>query len=312
MTFPAPKAFNEEGIQFVWDSTSISLAETCLRKYKFKMIDGWQPYERSVHLEFGGLYATALEHYFKHLADGMSVDEALCAIVHEALVSSWNFDVDAEGNRSGGAPMTFDHNTKTRENLIRTIVWYFEEFEGNLMTTYMLSNGRPAVEHSFKLPVDNGLIFSGHLDRLVNYSGGVYVMDQKTTGGAITQYFFDGFSPDIQMSMYTFAGKAIFDIPVKGVVIDAAQIMVGFTRFARGFAFRTPSQLDEWYDNSMYTIEVAQAATKANHFPMNRASCGNYGGCEFRKICSRSPDVREQFLKADFKLAPRWDPATER
>jgi hypothetical protein len=57
------------------------LAETCLRKYYYKMIVGWQPERKSVHLLFGGWYASALESYHKYVADGMSQDEALAEVV---------------------------------------------------------------------------------------------------------------------------------------------------------------------------------------------------------------------------------------
>lgn len=335
------KSFDESGIQFAFDSTSIKLAETCLRKYYYKMIVGWQPEHKSVHLLFGGWYATALESYHKYVADGQSQDDALVEVVHEALTETWVFpdcencsgtgrmakpaalDDMAEGPcdicngegklTDGGSPWVSDHNTKTRENLIRTIVWYVDQFgDDDSCSTVILSNGKPAVEHSFRLEADNGIILSGHLDRLVEYGHQPYIQDQKTTGSTISSRFFDSFNPDTQMSLYTFAGKAIFDIPIKGVMIDAAQIAVGFTRFERGFSFRDEGQLNEWYDNSMYHIERARQATRDDYFPLNPSSCNNYGGCEFRHICSKAPSVREQFLKGDFVIKPRWDPLEPR
>ena len=323
------KSFDESGVQFAFDSTSLKLAETCLRKYQYKLIFGWQPERKSVHLLFGGWYASALESYYRYVADGMSSDDALIEVVSEKLVETWEFPdcencqgtgivgktvpctyCNGEGKLTeGGAPWQSDHNTKTRENLIRTIVWYIDQFgEDDSCQTVILSNDKPAVEHSFRLEADNGIILCGHLDRLVEYGGKVYIQDQKTTGSTITARYFEGYNPDSQMSLYTFAGKSIFGLPIKGVMIDAAQIAVGFTRFERGFSFRTDDQLNEWSDHSMYHIEKARQATRDNHFPLNPSSCNNYGGCEFRHICSKAPSVREQFLKGDFVQGRRWDP----
>jgi hypothetical protein len=330
------QSFDASGVQFAWDSTSIKLAETCLRKYQYKMILGWQPERKSVHLLFGGWYASALESYHKYVADGMSQDEALAEVVSEALTETWVFpdcpncggtgteelphydttitmtcqDCNGEGKlMEGGEPWQSDHNTKTRENLIRTIIWYVDQFgEDDSCSTVVLSNGKPAVEHSFRLEADNDIILSGHLDRLVEYGGQPYIQDQKTTQSTISSRYFDSYNPDTQMSLYTFAGKAIFNLPIKGIMIDAAQIAVGFTRFERGFSFRTEDQLNEWYDNSMYHIERARQATRDNYFPLNPSSCNNYGGCEFRHICSKAPSIREQFLKGDFVKGKRWDP----
>jgi hypothetical protein len=180
------------------------------------------------------------------------------------------------------------------------------------MTTFIDSHGKPAVEYSFSLNVDDGIVFSGHMDRLVEYNGSLMVQDQKTTKSTLSPYYFDQYSPDTQMSMYSFAGSMVYNSPVKGVVIDAAQIAVGFTRFERGLTFRTADQLNEWYDDAMWHVNQIRQATRDNHFPMNPASCGNFGGCEFRRICSLSPMVRGQFLAGNFQQGPRWDPLERR
>lgn len=306
--------FDSTGVQYAWDSTSIKLAETCLRKYQYKMLARWQPARKSVHLLFGGWYATALENFHKAIAEGVDYEAALCDVVHEALIATWEHETDESNDPipETGGPWISDHNTKTRENLIRTIIWYLDQFKDDPCKTVILSDGSAAVEHSFKLPVDNDIILCGHLDRLVDYSGKLYVQDQKTTGSTISGRFFDSFNPDTQMSLYTFAGKAIFNLPVKGVMIDGAQIAVGFTRFERGFTFRDEGQLSEWYDNAMYTIERARTAVREDHFPMNPSSCGNYGGCEFRHICARSPSVRSNFLAGDFTQGEQWNPMRAR
>lgn len=311
----------DDGGQFAWDATSLTLWQTCPRKYYYKMVEGWQAKELSVHLWFGQHYATALEQYHKLRALEASHDEALIAVVRAALVNTWEHELDANGERieGTGQPVKFVHSSKTRENLIRTIVWYFEHFEDDPCKTVLLTNGKPAVELSFTLPVENGIVFCGHMDRLVDYNGEVYVQDQKTSGSAVdSMYYFTQFNPDTQMSMYTFAGKAILGTPVSGVMIDAAQIMVGFTRFARNFTPRTDSQLNEWYDNTLDHITQARRifqewnCNERQAFPMNLASCGNYGGCEFRKVCSVSPHVRENFLNAEFTKDKRWDPLERR
>ncbi len=309
------KSFDASGVQFGWDSTSIKSAEKCLRYYFYKHIEGWQPRRKSVHLLFGGWYATALESYHSYVANGMDSEEAIIEVVSEAMCETWLYEEDEQGEPipGTGGPWLSDHNTKTRENLIRTIVWYLDQFGADdNCKTVILASGKAAVEHSFQIDVDDGIVLSGHIDRLVEYGGKTYVQDQKTTGSTISARFFDGFNPDTQMSLYTFAGKALFGVPVAGVMIDGAQIAVGFTRFERGFTYRDKGSLNEWYDEAMWTIELAQRATREAFFPKNAASCGNYGGCEFRHVCSRSPSVRENFLKADFEQRPRWDPLEAR
>lgn len=602
------QSLDPSGLQFAWNSGTLKLAEECPRKYQLRVIEGWERPGRSVHLIFGGIYASALEYYHKLMAQGSDNEDALVATVLRAMTLSWDSETSS--------PFPFDHAAKTRENLIRTIVWYLDQFGPNDNLVTFRPSGIAAVEQTFAIDVDDGQVLVGHLDRVVEYNGDLYVTDNKaqpltskvltqdgwrmikelavgdlvatksgkfvalkniipkgvtkvyrvmfndrtsvlcgidhlwtvndqfmrgwetltlqelidkkphikyhvplcepiqhptrelplhpyvlgvllgdgylnggsivlstthewlaqkvsdflpagdimrrghkdnndwvisggatlaaikqlglkgclartkfipdlykfsseeqrrdllsgllitdgtwnnkdrlydsmslqltqdvcelvrslggqaryrptatqcyrvairmenlptklgrryiteilrvsddytaclevespdglyitenhivthnTTGNTITGQFFNQFSPDMQMSLYTFAGKAVFHSPVKGVVIDGAQIAVGFSRFERGFTFRSEGQLSEWYDNTMRLIHQTRGYAKQNYFPMNTSSCGNYGGCPFRYICSRTPEVRPQFLKGDFDQAPYRDPLEER
>lgn len=317
---PKRKSFNEAGVQFAWDATSISAAQTCLRYYQYTIIEGWRGNMENEHLRFGKHFATALEHYHKHVAAGMDWLEALHEVVAEALRDTWDRDMRPESPPEDptlrdpvGAPWVSTHASKNRENLIRSIVWYIDEFhEADKIKTKILTDGTPAMEHSFVLPVDNDIVFTGHLDRVGEYEGDDLIIDNKSTQHTITPYWFEQFKPHTQFSMYTFAGKAIFNLPIKGVLIDGAQIAVGFTRFARATSFRTEGELNEWYDDAHFWIAQAQKATLDNYFPMNPASCSNYGGCRFRGVCSKSPGLRENFLKASFNQKDPWDPLVAR
>lgn len=308
----ANKKSFRHGVQFAWDATSIELAQVCLRKYYYSMIRCITPKDTSVHLVFGGIYASALETFYKLRAQGKTIDDALIDVVHKAMIDSWDFELSA--------PKVFDHPAKTRRNLIRTIVWYIEQFAEETehgLKTYHLETGEPAVELSFTLDVGTDVIFRGHLDRVVEMGNLKYVMDQKTTGGTVGTYFFNQFNPSNQMSLYSWAGRAILDAPISGVIIDAAQIAVNFTRFERGITTRTKAQLDEWYNSAMHTIHMAQdvsmvdGAEEAEKWPMNAASCGNYGGCPFRNLCAASGSVRDRLIRSDY-TDHNWDPLVDR
>lgn len=294
----------KDGLQWAWDATSITAAMTCPRKYYYSMILGIQPAELSVHLRFGQLYASALEHFYKHRAEGKTIDEALFLVVKEAMLETW----------TDSSPEKFLDPAKNRFGLIRSIIWYVDQFgeespEG--VQTYHLADGRPAVEISFSMELSEDIILCGRLDRIVTYAGQRYVMDQKTTGSTIAPYFFDRFKLDNQMSLYTLAGQIILSSPVKGVLIDGAQIAVGFTRFERGFTYRTQEQLDEWLQVATEIIHRTRSYTALRTFPMNLTACTNYGGCPFAKICSASPSHREEIIWTEFK--PKvWDPIQRR
>jgi len=278
--------WSPDGRQLIWSAHSLGIAKDCKRKYFYAIVNRWERRGDSVHLVFGGHYADALEHYHKHRAAGADHDEAQHLVIKETLEASF--------------PWTNDHNAKTRETLIRSIVWYTEEYQDDPCQTVILANGKPAVELEFNLQLNDEIMLAGRIDRVVNYAGDYYIQDQKTTGSTVGSWYFKRYTPDNQMSLLTVAGQVIWKLPVKGVMVDAAQIAVGFTRFERGFAFRTQEMLEEWLRDAEYHIRETWRAEEAG-WPMNDSACQKYGGCPFLDICNKSPQVREEFLRTSFE-----------
>lgn len=288
MTTTSP--YLPDGRQFAWNSTALGLAKDCLYKYKLAFLEGWAPRSLNDNITFGHWYAAALESYHKMRAQDLLHEECLREVVRTTLQSTHLWEGD---------------NVKNRQTLIRSIIWYLEEFKDDPCQTITLKDGHPAVELTFAFEYKPEITLCGHLDRVVEYAGEVYIQDQKTTGASLGRYYFSRYSPDNQMSLYTVAGQIIWNMPVKGVMIDAAQIAVGFTRFERGFAFRTPEQSEEWLVDAEWHIHKTWEATLKGRFPQNDAACMKYGGCQFMAICSKSPQVREAFLATDFERRPR-------
>jgi hypothetical protein len=301
------------------------------------MIRQLAPRQKSVHLLFGGHYATALEHFYKHRALGDDIDTALLKVVREAMENSWEYKTcetcqgmgylspddpddtledcpDCLLGKVSVGPQAFLDNAKTRFNLIRTIVWYVEQFGDETaagITTHHLSNGKPAVELSFTLDLDDEFVLCGHLDRVVDYGGSLFVMDQKTTGSTIGPYFFKPFDLDTQMTLYSIAGQVVLQSPVAGVIIDGAQIAVNFSRFERGFTYRTKDQLEEFLQNTKHVVRTIQSYTLLDFFPMNTTACGNYGGCPFAPLCKAPPKLREKVMETEYSTRV-WSPIERR
>lgn len=296
------KSFDEGG-QFAWDATSLTVASECLRKYYYTLILDLEPVEKSVHLLFGGLYASALEQYYHLRADGKSLDDALAEVIHKTLI-------DAEGKE-------FLSNSKTLPNLLRSIIWYVDEFDqverDTEVETYHLADGKPAVELSFSFELTDDLLYCGHLDRVAKMGEDLYILDQKTSGSTLTDYYFRQFKPSMQMMGYTWAGRILLKTPVRGVIIDAAHIKVGGTEYQRRLVQYTEEQLTEWVESVLHTAYLAREAYQANKWPQNFSACGNYGGCPFRTLCAAPASLRKNFIKGSFQQrTDPWDPLVPR
>lgn len=292
-------------IQYAWDATSLEAFKRCPRLYFYEMIEGWRPKRESVDLRWGAEFHTAMHQYHLIRADDIKHDEAVFHVVRELMYRVEDWDPD--------------HKYKTRFTLIRSVIRYLDQYEHDPAKTVMQSNGKPAVELSFSFELDYGpkdstqpYILCGHLDRLVDFQGEIFAEDYKSTKSTPGPYFWNQFEPNNQMSLYTLAGKIIFQTNIKGVLIDSIQLMVDDTRCTRGTTYRTEDQLQEWLiDLNAWLIKAEEYAI-AQYWPMNDTACDKYGGCKFRDICSKSPSVRERFLKGDFNKEEPWNPLIPR
>lgn len=310
-------------IQFAWDSTSLGYLKTCAKLYEYVMLEGWQPKGESLHLRFGSEYHEAIQDYEIAKAAGETHTDAIHTAVRNLLIRIRDWKVDA-GSKAG--------NYKNPTTLLQLVIDYFDHYADDPAETLILGNGKPAVELSFSFALDWGprptydeqgrqpafqpYLLSGHLDRVVTFNDSIFVLDHKTTTTTPSQYFFAGFNPSNQMTLYTLAGRVVLDTPIRGVIVEAAQIMLEApSRFVREPTHRTQDQLDEWVGDLRYWFFLAEQYAEAGHWPMNDTACGMYGGCKFKEVCAKSPQVREIYLKSDFiKLeeSARWNPLKPR
>lgn len=298
-----------------WDSTMLGLLKECPRKFKYVIIDGWQSNGFAAHLAFGIAYHKALEQYDKDIAEGFGHDSAVLRAVQFCLSYGTRND---EGKFIPYDSAFTKEPNKTRDTLLRSIVWYLEHFKDDPLETVVLANGKPAVELSFKInlelqsPDGDPFILCGHFDRIVQQGGEFFYLDRKTSKNELNPRYWAQFSPNNQMSLYHSATQLVLSKPARGGIIDAVQIGVTFARFKRHQINRTPGQLQEWLQDTYHWIGMAMQYASQGYWPMNDKSCGNYGGCAFQPICSRDPKVREVFLKNEGYHKRRWNPLESR
>jgi len=295
-------------MQWAWDSTSLGWLKKCPRLYEYSMIRGYQG-RKSFHLYFGIEFHQAMHDYELLKAEGLDHDKATCETIFRLLRRTYTWESES--------------TTKNRETLVRSVIWYLEHYKEDAAKTIILANGKPAIELSFKVSTNIEINFlppggwqfaekyymvCGHLDRLAEFGDSPYVTDRKTTDKTVGSYYFENFNPDNQMSFYTAFAQIVYELPLKGVIIDAVQTAVGFTRPERGMTMRSPDQTSEWLHDLEYWLRMAEAFAKNEHWPMNDTACI---GCRFREVCSKSPGVRDTYLASNFDVR-HWNPLVER
>lgn len=318
MAWPDNSAFSAKlpTLQLAWDSTSLGDLKKCPRYYELRMVHGWSSRTRSVHLDFGIWLHSARERYYHARAGGANHESALDTALQYVLTATWDQTLDR--------PWHSGDKYKNRLTLAQTLVDYCDKWKDDPLQTVILSNGKPAVEVSFRFGLgfgpttsvpydpqidaggdDEEFLLCGHLDRIVSFQERVWGSDLKTTQHSVDSHYFSQFSPDNQMSVYSLAGRVVLKEKLAGMIIDACQVLVTEPpRFARALVERTEQQLAEFARGLHVLLRQAEQYARANFWPQNEKACFR---CEFRPICSRAPSVREQWLKADFTKRT-WDP----
>ena len=188
-----------------------------------------------------------------------------------------------------------------------------------------LQNGKASVELSFKFalneldedgtfvsPTGEDYLLCGHFDKLALWNGELFVPDKKTSKYELDDTYFLQYTPDIQVSVYSIAGRVITKQDVQGVVIDGTQLLVSGSRFRRKEIPRSEAQLEAFLLDLKFYLHTAYLCAVNDHWPMNEEACG-WGKmmCQFRPVCSCEPSGQEDVLK-NFYVKRIWDPMIAR
>ena len=212
-----------------------------------------------------------------------------------------------------------EDEAKNRHTLLRAVVWYVDEQpEEGAVQPYVFPDGRPGVEVSFQVPLPlpspdgEPYILCGHIDSFAQFGEEVGPRERKSTMKTLGPWYFDRYSPDIQIDTYDLVSTLLFpDIAAKWVMLEATQTSAGFAKFQRQFIYNTEGRRAEHLQDTMYWIKRAEADAQAGYYPQNKASCYAHGGCPFREICNTDPSTRESWLKSRY-VVNKWNPLRER
>lgn len=199
---------------------------------------------------------------------------------------------------------------KDRAALIRAIVWYTDDQKGAGLATVSLPQAdgtqRAMVEVPWAMPLAGGFWLMGWWDKVAALGDEVFITDHKSTKKTLNDDYFAQYNPNVQVSFYDPSGDLLraAGIQYKGVMIEAAQMMVGGVRFAsRVYTISAARRAEFGHDLGRFFAEaVRNHAT--GHYPRNRAACFL---CEFKRVCGAEPHERPHILAEHYERS-RWNP----
>lgn len=318
--------------QTAWDSTSLASYMQCPRRYWYEILEGWRPKALSADILFGSAMHESCAVYETHRLNGMEHDPALIAAVRYALKKSKGGILDPVSGEELRNLDEADDPRKTRYTLVRTLVWWADEFgQDDQLPTVVLPDGRPGLELSFRLPIGiesrdgDPILLCGHFDKVADYGDTKLLVERKTTKSSISAHYWRKWNPNVQVYDYDLAAGIVFgDDAAGGVMMEVFQTAITLSRTERHEIRRTRPEREEWLRELRRWIGRAEldatAALEAHDvpdanpidaYPRNTAACTLHGGCPFQRICSKSPGVREIYLKGEFQRLT-WNPLANR
>lgn len=319
----------------VIDSSIMNDLKECPTKFWLAHCQDWKPKGVSVHLHAGGAFAVGceatrrafylgeyrkwvpprqitphaeLDGYWDTRPGPTSNRELAIACGVEALIASYG-DYEAPDFGSG--------SSKTLDRMAGALIYYWDNYPLNHDSAFpiMLPGNKRGIEFSFTevLPIDhpdtgNPLLYTGRLDAVLNFAGGHWGFDEKTTT-SLGSTWAGKWGLRGQFLGYTWGCRQA-GLPIKGIVVRGVSILKTKYETAESINEYPDWMIDQWYVEMLEYIEDAIVQYKRRRFRHNYGeACSNYGGCQFRTPCS-SRDTAP-WLESQFERR-HWNPVTRK
>lgn len=314
----------------VVDSSLLAAFKQCPEMCKKVYFENWKPKEPSVHLRAGGAFAKGIEVARKAFYCGEIETWQVVGLKEDGhtLVSDW---VTEQSNPTSSdeavalgmqALLAFygdfacpPDSAKSAERTAGALEFYFERYpllhgECDPVT---LPSGKRGIEFNFVEPLPvlhpttgNPLLYCGRLDALLNYAGGVFMCDEKTTTqlGATWSRQWDLRS---QFTGYAW-GCSQAGIRPQGVIVRGVSILKTKYDTQEAISNRPVWQIDRWLKETCWWLEDMKTAWSTGRWRHNLDhACGDFGGCTFRQACSSQDET--PWLDSYFERR-HWNPIT--
>ena len=283
------------------DSSMMATFRSCPQKFFRSYLQHWKPQNESVHLIAGGAFASGLEAARQaFFVDGKGQEESLGLGLQKLIEHYGDFSCPHD-------------SAKSLERMCGAFEFYFDNYplgyDGMIPIT--LPSGRRGIEFSFAEPLPlnhpvtgQPLLFTGRMDMLAEFAGGVYIEDDKTTS-SLGASWSRQWEMRSQFTGYQWAVQNA-GIPVAGIIIRGVSILKTKYETQQALTYRSPMEVDRWLTQTTRDLNRMLQMWEDNWYDYNMDhACGEYGGCNMLSIC-KSNDP-ESWLSTYFTQRV-WDP----
>ena len=285
----------------IFDSSMLGSFKSCPEMFNKTYIKEYKPKESSVHLHAGAAFAKGIETArTEFYVNGLHADDAIAAGL-SALI------------RHYGDYQCPPDSAKSLERMAGALEFYFSNYPltPDDSVPFILPGGRHAIEFSFAQPLPilhpisgDPLLYVGRMDAIINYAGGIYICDEKTTtqlGASWSRQWdlraqFTGYAWGCQQS----------GIRVDGAIVRGVSILKTKYDTQQAISYRPEWQVERWYEEMLDWVEDIKKCWETGKYRHNfDHACAEYGGCTFRQACCSQDET--PWLETYFERR-HWNP----
>jgi hypothetical protein len=301
----------------ILDATLLTSIMTCGRftdlrqNHSFVQITG-----KSNSLECGSIVHKALEVFYDSMSKGFKRDLAISngMAAAELYIKGCQFCTDfipsdeLDKPKCGHPPNEYPGVKNTPPDsegyqtgwrwVLQTLIEYFDFYKND----YWVPLETEVVKRKILFEDDEiRILWKAKLDLIADTNQGIYPIDHKTM-----KQRRDSLSLNNQ-----FTGQCLV-MGVNRVIINK----IGFQKslkpaekFTRDVMSYSNDRLMEWQSEILpFWAYQLISYSEADHWPPNFTNCENkYGLCIFTKVCEAERSQREEELKKNFIVGPKWD-----
>src|SRR6188768_1682758 len=312
----SPTILTQPKKNLIMDATMLSALMSCARYHDLRFNHRFVSERgKSNSLEVGSLIHKVLETYYKQKIDGFARNTA----IGNAMTAGQMYILgcphcanETEGQPScGHEPGEYPGMTNTPEQSSGFVVgWrfaldtceqYFEFYKNDAFIPL-------AVEHVKREVIyeddEIRVMWKAKLDLVVDTNQiGIVTMDHKTFKQRREQSTLNN----------QFTGHCVL-YNTRNVIVNKIGLQSSIKniadRLTREVVSYSSDRIDEWQSEIVpyYAYKYIQFS-ETGYWPPDYTHCDNkYGACMYTEVCEANRNMREEVLKANFQVAPIWDP----
>ena len=287
----------------VLDSSMLATFKHCAQKFKKVNIEQWKAKEESVHLIAGAAFAKGIEVARRSFyEEGHSAEDSVALGLQALLTAYGNFECPAD-------------SAKSANRMAGALEFYFDNYPLSMddQSPIVLPNGKRAIEINFVHPIEilhpetgNPLQYCGRLDAILNFAGGAFKTDEKTTtslGPTWSRKWdlrsqFIGYEWGCRQGGIKTNGSLVRGISILKTKYETQQAIINHPDW----------MVERWHEEMLQWVRQMILCWQQGLWLYNMDdACADFGGCQFRQACASQDE--QPWLETYFERK-HWDPVT--